>query len=647
MNFSNYNEFDDEENFEDLLSTEVIVNHDEEAEEIVKKLDVVKVEESLTQHKEKAKVHDEKNIDGPSFKEKEDDSLIVVDSLVLQKEKTSSTNAPTISIESKDGVNHDTNSPVPEKSDVVFVGWKNENTSTIVSSIPSIEGDSESVSQIEQQQKEHNMQQQPKPINRFVMKKGLSSISSPSSDKQKKNLWKGVLGLTQRSSPQKKTPTRAVQLVQKGFNPIDVSKFDSNSSSSVISYQSDISISGSEINVVGTGEESERNLATSKQFGENTAIKDDIAQSGIVDDRSEDSHKSVDDMSNASIDVSDLGDSKHRPDSPPSLNFTNKMNDSLDLSVASSTNTPVGQRRKQFGRKMKIQPTGINVAMKKRLQSSIMKDDAKSTKNFVQIQPYYAYREGFQMSNSELYQEMMKKSSNVETLISTMLGNGAQEGGEKQIGSLKVEVLSCMGLPHFRRSKPNSIAYLVCGDVAFATDVIHSSLNPIYPSRSKRAGEFPLFHGYARLYCGIFNVTDKDNDDFIGRSMVDLSTLCPNRDYDVSLPLKTSGLVYDRQPRGVVRLRFRLTWTRQRDAIISYLPSKLSELCANIDEPSDLVTIPCADTKSIRNVAFAVHGEDLPGKYSKSAFRAITRELNLYKFQIPVSFYLASISKLH
>ena len=35
--------------------------------------------------------------------------------------------------------------PVPEKSDVVFVGWKNENTSTIVSSIPSIEGDSESV----------------------------------------------------------------------------------------------------------------------------------------------------------------------------------------------------------------------------------------------------------------------------------------------------------------------------------------------------------------------------------------------------------------------------------------------------------------------------------------------------------------------
>ena len=43
-------------------------------------------------------------------------SLTVVGLLgVTKRGKTSSTNAPTISIESKDGVNHDTNSPRTRK----------------------------------------------------------------------------------------------------------------------------------------------------------------------------------------------------------------------------------------------------------------------------------------------------------------------------------------------------------------------------------------------------------------------------------------------------------------------------------------------------------------------------------------------------
>jgi hypothetical protein len=41
--------------------------------------------------------------------------------------------------------------------------------------------------------------------------------------------------------------------------------------------------------------------------------------------------------------------------------------------------------------------------------------------------------------------------------------------------------------------------------------------------------------------------------------------------------------------------------------------------------------IPCADPKTFRNVAVTVYGQDLPGKYSRNAFRATMREFNLYQ----------------
>jgi hypothetical protein len=45
-------------------------------------------------------------------------------------------------------------------------------------------------------------------------------------------------------------------------------------------------------------------------------------------------------------------------------------------------------------------------------------------------------------------------------------------------------------------------------------------------------------------------------------------------------------------------------------------------------------TIPCADAKSFRNVAVCCHGIDLPGKYTRGAFRATMREFNLYQLNL-------------
>lgn len=253
--------------------------------------------------------------------------------------------------------------------------------------------------------------------------------------------------------------------------------------------------------------------------------------------------------------------------------------------------------------------------------------DKDGSIEFFRIKPYNIYPSEFKMNESDLYHDMLRESKSFVKADS--------RSKERQIGTLKVEVLSCMGLPKFDRfSKPNAMAYLVCGDAAFATDYITSSLSPMWPSRSKRAVEFPLFHAFARLYLGVCNATDKDVDDYAGRAVINVASLRHGVQYDVNFPLKVSTMVYDRRPRGVIRVRFQLQWTNERSAVLSYLPWKKNDLPWVNDPQSDFVSIPCANSKALRNVAYTVHGKDFPGKFSRRAFRATTREMGLYKVNV-------------
>jgi hypothetical protein len=520
-------------------------------------------------------------------------------------------------------VNIESKSVSAEEEGVVFMGWKSQSTLSVSESSLGRQTSSTSVDTA-------NMStsvQQPQPSPR-TGRLGRKRISS-GPEKPKKNLWQGMLSSNARwRSPNQKNHKKSSPN-KKDQKTVEESVVEDTVTLNPNEDQSDFG--GSDGNISQKIDFDNNVVAKDSEFSTDTKEKDNVEAEQQMD---ESRHKKE-----MSIDTNTTNEETSNPTSPPSLGFKNfdeQLSDPVPL--PNFVTTPTRQRKKTFGRnKMKIQPKSVKPSRIGE-QSNIMSDDAKMQKEFVQIKPFYAYREGFQMSDTELYQEMMRKSSNVEILKSTKLSVGSGQKENQEIGSLKVEVLSCMGLPQFRRSiKPNSIAYVVCGDVAFATDVIHSSFSPMWPARSKRAAVFPVFHAYARLYTGIFNITDRDNDDYVGRSVVDLATLRPNVDYDIALPLKTSGLVFEQEPRGVVRLRIRLTWNQANVGAISYIPSKLNEIFVDVDEPADLVTIPCADTKSLRNVAFTVYGEDLPGKYSKKAFRAINREMNLYKFQTPVS----------
>jgi len=277
-------------------------------------------------------------------------------------------------------------------------------------------------------------------------------------------------------------------------------------------------------------------------------------------------------------------------------------------------------------------------------------EGSRASKKKFRVRPYHSFQDPVHMTEEEIYNDSTKPSLHCEMLKSYLApstkavkslpvkasirekyGSPVRDG---RIGSLRCEVLGCVSLA--RKAKPDICAYLICGDSAFCTDVIQGYRSPMWPSVSRRAAVFPIHHAYSRLYAGVFDVRsrkNKENDVFCGRVCIDIASLRPNTEYDVTLPLRHSSFVYERHKRGVVRLRFSLHWYSERAAVLSYFknPKTAVESCPL---EGGCPTIPCADPKTFRNVAVTVHGSDLPGKYSKLAFKSTVREFQLYQLNI-------------
>jgi hypothetical protein len=268
----------------------------------------------------------------------------------------------------------------------------------------------------------------------------------------------------------------------------------------------------------------------------------------------------------------------------------------------------------------------------------------KGPKKHFRVKPAYCFDHPVYMTDSEIHQLMLQPSRNVQFLNSYIKPSSKRtkrmdvrgeteriwgKTDDGRVGSLRVEVLGCMGLAPL---SPDVSVYLICGDVPFATDVIPSCRSPRWPPNCRRAAVFPVHHAYARLYAGVFaSKKDKSNDDFCGRVVIDLAALRPNTEYDVTLPLRASSFVYDRRPRGVIRLRFSLHWFSERAAVWSYLKNPRSL----VDTPfGNVPSILCGDPKTFRNVAITVHGQDLPGKFTRKAFQATMREFNLTRLNL-------------
>ncbi|KAL7573041.1 hypothetical protein ACA910_018733 [Epithemia clementina (nom. ined.)] len=242
--------------------------------------------------------------------------------------------------------------------------------------------------------------------------------------------------------------------------------------------------------------------------------------------------------------------------------------------------------------------------------------------NEYRVLPGYAYPHRW-MTLSEMHSEMMLPSTTFHDLRDP---NQSSE----EIGQIRVEVLQCVGLPRLdRNSDTDAVVYMVCGPYAFATDVIRDHTNPMWLRKSKRACIFPIFHGYARLYVGVFDDDgEKAKDDFVGRIVIDVARLRHSSTYDVTMPLRLSTHAYSRRKRGSVRLRFTLYWKSEKDVFFSYIPRKIKFTLPQHSKPNVSTTIACADPKAFRNIALTVHGVHMSGRFTFPKIKATIREIN-------------------
>ena len=335
---------------------------------------------------------------------------------------------------------------------------------------------------------------------------------------------------------------------------------------------------------------------------------------------------------------------------PPIRNVSFDTNAGTDQTTAVSSGT--GDMRDMLAQSRQSSLTNMSTDAKPRPRSQGQRarysvyHGKSTTKKKFRVRPYHVFSEPKYLTEEEIYADSTQPSEFYEFLksyllptrkpskkllvpepVREMFGTPAYDG---RIGSLRVEVLGCVSLD---RQKPDVCVYLIAGDAAFCTDVVQGYRSPMWPSQSRRAAVFPLHHAYTQLFAGVFDVRSRSNkeknDTFCGRVSIDVATLRPNTEYDITFPLRASTLVYDRRKRGVIRLRFSVHWFSERAAVMSYFTGpkamlKTNPLCGGYP------TIPCADPKTFRNVAYTVYGADLPGKYSRNAFRATVREFNLY-----------------
>lgn len=201
----------------------------------------------------------------------------------------------------------------------------------------------------------------------------------------------------------------------------------------------------------------------------------------------------------------------------------------------------------------------------------------------------------------------------------------------REIGLLKLEILQCIGIPSLDLlSETDAFCMASCGSYAFKTDVIKDNVNPMWLSKMRRACIFPLFHAYARLFVGVFDDDGKDErDDFVGRIVLDVARMRPNCTYDVTLPLRLSGDVYQPRPRGSIRIRFHISWYSERAMVLSYLPKRFP-----VFEPDDSVLVSCCDKKSFQNISLLVHGSSMQGHFSTKSIKALVKEINFTRIHV-------------
>jgi hypothetical protein len=127
------------------------------------------------------------------------------------------------------------------------------------------------------------------------------------------------------------------------------------------------------------------------------------------------------------------------------------------------------------------------------------------------------------------------------------------EAGSGNLGHVKVEILSCEGLPNkdmgqIFGNKTDPFCCLVYEDCLVQTDVIPDCLNPMWMPWTQRAFIFNRMYPLSSIYIGVFNHNiGPQHHTGCGRITVDLRRFEPNTVYTLKYQLFSSPVVTSRK----------------------------------------------------------------------------------------------------
>ena len=189
----------------------------------------------------------------------------------------------------------------------------------------------------------------------------------------------------------------------------------------------------------------------------------------------------------------------------------------------------------------------------------------------------------------------------------------------QQIGEVRIEVLQCESLPKLLYGVVDPYALIVVEGFAGRTSMVRNNMNPSWGADEPRAFKFPIIYGFSTINIAI---NDQDAqpimaDATLGRVSIGLGQLLSRTTYDCWFGLQAGGEGKPRISKGLVRLRFSVTWRDERLRIASYTRP-----------PPKYFVVPFLKRKHMRSAIIAARGHSgNPNAFSWRAFNANLSEL--------------------
>ena len=156
----------------------------------------------------------------------------------------------------------------------------------------------------------------------------------------------------------------------------------------------------------------------------------------------------------------------------------------------------------------------------------------------------------------------------------TPTGAAAAALPEETLGELRVEILQATGLVSADMFSYNDVYALLLYDGACAkTCVLEDAQHPRWQPDDARAARFAVVSPHAALYVGIFDADFSliDDDEPLGRTVVEVRRLQPGTSYTAWFPLQMRTLRNARAKYGRVQLRYSVTWKKPRQRLLRHL----------------------------------------------------------------------------